>query len=182
MANAVHNPRGGRRKHINVNTLTLRNFNEMSTGRLWGKLTALTPPAPDRDRGSDRRPSRGRSTGARSPAPSRIRRTPGWSGQMQPYSSSGRSTPDSIGNCGPFRATFAFCRQCLLPTTTADSGPSRGDHCRRANRPTETSTEAVCYDRLTSIPAGRNAQRPAIRRRLGELVNSTLCCPSRAAQ
>ena len=34
MARSTRNPRGGRRKHIYVNTVTLRNFNEMSTGGL----------------------------------------------------------------------------------------------------------------------------------------------------
>ena len=33
-----------------------------------------------------------------------------------------------------------------------DSGPSRGDPCRRAFRPTEASKAAVCYVRNTSIP------------------------------
>ena len=32
-----------------------------------------------------------------------------------------------------------------------DSGPSRGDPCAGASRPTETSTAAVCYVRNTSI-------------------------------
>ncbi len=34
-----------------------------------------------------------------------------------------------------------------------DSGPSRGDPCRRALRPSVPSTDAVRYDRSTSIPA-----------------------------
>src|SRR5208282_6745401 len=36
-----------------------------------------------------------------------------------------------------------------------DSGPSRGDSCRRAFRPTEASRAAVCYVRNTSTPAVR---------------------------
>jgi hypothetical protein len=34
---------------------------------------------------------------------------------------------------------------------------------------------------FTSIPAGRNAQIVVVRRRLGERVISTPCCPSRSA-
>jgi hypothetical protein len=34
----------------------------------------------------------------------------------------------------------------------ADSGPSRGDLCRRALRPIEASKAAVCYVRNTSKP------------------------------
>ena len=40
------------------------------------------------------------------------------------------------------------------------SGPSRGALCRRGSRPSEPSTDAVCYDRFTSTPA--------------------ICCPSAA--
>jgi hypothetical protein len=42
-----------------------------------------------------------------------------------------------------------------------------------AIRPTEAPGAAVCYVRSTSIRAVRWAQSPALRRRLGELVNST---------
>jgi hypothetical protein len=38
-----------------------------------------------------------------------------------------------------------------------DSGRSRGDFCRRANRPTEASKAAVCYVRNTSTPIKRRA-------------------------
>jgi hypothetical protein len=41
-------------------------------------------------------------------------------------------------------------------------------------------TRAVQYDRFTSTPADRNAQIPAIRGRLGALVNSTRRRPSRS--
>jgi hypothetical protein len=56
----------------------------------------------------------------------------------------------------------------------ADSGPSRGDACRRAIRPTATSEAVVCYVRNTSTPAVLSAQIPGIRRRLGERVNRPL--------
>ena len=62
MANAARNPRGDCRKHIYVNTVTLRNFNEMSTGRLWGKLTAFKTPISALAR-RKRRPGVRRETG-----------------------------------------------------------------------------------------------------------------------
>jgi hypothetical protein len=40
----------------------------------------------------------------------------------------------------------------------ADSGPSRGDSCRRALRPTEASKAAICNGSFTSTPPGRNGQ------------------------
>jgi hypothetical protein len=40
----------------------------------------------------------------------------------------------------------------------ADSGPSRGDRCRRTIRPIEASKAAICNGRFTSTPAGGNAQ------------------------
>ena len=40
----------------------------------------------------------------------------------------------------------------------ADSGPSRGDSCRRTFRPTEPFAVVTRYVRLRSTPAGRNAQ------------------------
>src|SRR5580704_4241744 len=65
---------------------------------------------------------------------------------------------------------FVIATECRL---SPDSGPSRGDPCRPAIRPSTTYAAAICYVRFTSIPAGRNAQTPAIRRWLGEGVRST---------
>jgi hypothetical protein len=44
----------------------------------------------------------------------------------------------------------------------------------------------VIFGRLANLPSesgvdGRNAQIPAVRRRLGEWLKPTLCCPSRSA-
>jgi hypothetical protein len=64
----------------------------------------------------------------------------------------------------------------------AHSGPSQGDSRRRAIRPTETSTTAVCYVRNTSTAAIRRrdqtpselaafaeAERDRIRERIGQV-------------
>ena len=48
----------------------------------------------------------------------------------------------------------------------ADSGPSRGDPCRRAYRPIEASKTVVCDVRNTSTPAVRFAPTVAIAVRL----------------
>jgi hypothetical protein len=73
----------------------------------------------------------------------------------------------------PHRAVKPISRSQGNDGYRADSGPSGGGPCKGAIRPKATSTVAICYVRFTSIPAGRNAQRAVIPRRLGEQAKST---------
>ena len=58
----------------------------------------------------------------------------------------------------PLEAVKAFSCPQWNDGFRPDSGPSRGDPCRRALRPTQASKAAVCYVRSTSTPAERERQ------------------------
>ena len=74
-------------------------------------------------------------------------------------------------SCSPCKDSFRL-----------DSGPSRGNHCTRAIRPTVAATDAVCYVRSTSTPAVRFAHIADVsRRRLSERVKSKTELPTGAA-
>ena len=60
----------------------------------------------------------------------------------------------------PLRAVKPISRSQWNGGYGADSGPSRGDPCRRAFRPIEASTDAISNGSYTSTPAVRCAQSP----------------------
>ena len=58
---------------------------------------------------------------------------------------------------GLLRAVKPISRSQWSDGYGADSGPSRGEPCRRALRPIEASKAAICNGRFTSTPAVRSA-------------------------